>query len=519
MGETPELLGRGRSGVVYRVVGPDGAARAQKVFGSRGLEKLVQYIFFGAPNPYLWSRDAIDAAVIRRRVLGRLVKFWFGDRLRVVPATGAAWLEGFRAQALEMELVSGRHFPLRGPYNRRATDRLSVFLEDVLAPLQAHLLEAGCDGQLWQAGYGNPVGLSNFMVERDDAGNDRPVWVDLESGVPALFALHPGKLLGFYLRAALRRGHALFDEIDVPRALAYVSEHRTGLVSVLGEGEVRGLAADLEALGALQARWHAQARVERSIEAAERAARINAAEAAHFRAHPVRWYAREAGRMTIGAPGALFRRVCGLALRLVRLPWRSALVRGTRAMFSHAERVQLAHDWVLRRAAAWRERKQLSEYQHAELRAALTGTDESVFLADFGMHLATKPLVKLIEFGVLPLLVAGGWLSASVAVAAGVLLGGVVRSAYTLGRIVQAHWRGGPKPWLAFWVGLVPVVGNVAFPIELLYAGRRDELSLFLVYDTLAAVGRRVPIWGGQDTLTEHAFNRAASWVLPNRKV
>ncbi|MCH7863163.1 MAG: hypothetical protein IH998_16205 [Proteobacteria bacterium] len=66
--------------------------------------------------------------------------------------------------------------------------------------LRTHLERAGFDGLLWQAGIGNPVALNNFLYERADqtqhadperSDEGRWVWIDLESGVPALFPISP----------------------------------------------------------------------------------------------------------------------------------------------------------------------------------------------------------------------------------------------------------------------------------------------------------------------------------------
>ena len=42
----------------------------------------MHLVFSGARNPYTWNDDAIAAAVGRRRLLARLVEFWFAGRVR-----------------------------------------------------------------------------------------------------------------------------------------------------------------------------------------------------------------------------------------------------------------------------------------------------------------------------------------------------------------------------------------------------------------------------------------------------
>ena len=86
----------------------------------------------------------------------------------------------------------------------------------------------------------------------------------------------------------------------------------------------------------------------------------------------------------------------------------------------------------------------------------------------------------------------------------------MARTAYTLGRLVQSALSGERLPWIALGMGALPVAGNTAFPTELVACSTGDAriLARFIVYDSFAALGRAVPIWGGPDTLTEHRMNR-----------
>ena len=63
---------------------------------------------------------------------------------------------------------------------------------------------------------------------------------------------------------------------------------------------------------------------------------------------------------------------------------------------------------------------------------------------------------------------------------------------------------------------LAPYWGDIATKLG---AGRTDGrggnglVAQFLVHDILSGVGRRIPIWGGKDTLLEHRFNALARIV------
>ena len=98
-----------------------------------------------------------------------------------------------------------------------------------------------------------------------------------------------------------------------------------------------------------------------------------------------------------------------------------------------------------------------------------------------------------------------------------------------LGSVAASPWRALPssvvqfngkeRPWTALAVGTLPAVGNFAFPIQILRSsrGKDDHLARFLLYDGLAQFGALVPIWGGQDTLTEHRLNRLADRIVRRR--
>ena len=107
---------------------------------------------------------------------------------------------------------------------------ITDLVQNVMKPLQGLLLAAGFDGLAWQAGYGNPVATSNFLLETTETGEQRWVWVDLESGVPALFPANPILLFSFYLQRTLVNGRPLYDDVDVPKLRRYIEDNRDALL-------------------------------------------------------------------------------------------------------------------------------------------------------------------------------------------------------------------------------------------------------------------------------------------------
>ena len=500
-------LGRGRSGVVYVSHESEGFPVAQKVFGSEGITKLTQCIFLGAPNPYVWSEDAIRCAHLRREILAVLVQHWFDDTVFVARSRGWGWNAQARAFELRAQLVDGRAPDLRHPLRPATPDHARALSDEVLPKLQELLVESGFDGMVWQAGKGNPVALNNFLMESSaDAQAPRWGWIDLESGVPALAALSPLALFGFYVPRSFRFGRPLFDDVDTDRLRAYVnaSPWRKELIDQVEELDFR------------QSRWKSLPRFARSIGYREARGELSEEEAAWYRSRPLRWYLREGGRVARRAPASLARKVRRLGRRVAALPWGSAPGAVVRFLLSQKERARVARSYAEQRIEAWVERRQMGDEDAAFLKSHLDKEDSATFATDFCVHLAIKPFVKGFEYWVCPMLYALGFLSEGWLALAMLTAGPIARSIYTGGRIVQNTVQGKERPWVALAVGTLPVVGNFAFPIQLLRSSRveEDDLARFLLYDGFARAGANLPIWGGEDTLTEHTMNRWADRIV-----
>ncbi len=523
-------LGAGRAAEVFLARDRRGRAAVRKVFGGDGASKLVLYLLTGAGNAYSWCESAIRAAFARRRILGHLVRYWFGDRLRLPRTNGWRWNPDHRAFELECELIEGSHAPLRGPGvedRQGSLDPVRELVCDVMKPLQRHLEAAGFDGLVWQAGRGNPVAASNFMLERPagPAGADRRwVWIDLESGVPALFALDPRATAAFYLPKSLRYRRWLFDDVDVPRLRRYLWRHRRDLESALGAEALRDVRHQVDELERSQEHWKSMPRHRRSISQELARGRITPRQAEHFRSRPLRWQARltaaGAARCATRLPGLIRRQLARLAgvrfARLARRAWRFST--------SQRYRERLARVFVTARVRRWADRGFLDRREVARLRRQISREETSAYLTDFVGHLMIKAPIKAAQWLLLPPAVALGWLSVGGAAFLLVAGGFIGRTLYTCARLVQAFVRGRRRPWVALGSGLLPVVGNAAYPAQLLYGSteRGGELARFILYDTLAAAGRSVPIWGGADSLVEHWSCRlgdfAVRWLsLPDR--
>lgn len=509
------VLGVGRAAVVYRSVDGSGRVTARKVFHSGAMTRLVQYVFLGAPNPYAWCEHAVQAAILRRRILAPLVHHWTQGRVRIAAGWNVDWNEEFQAWQLHTEFVAGRPPALHHPFHIDSSGELDDLRESMRA-LAKHLTAAGFDGQVWQAGLGNPVALSNFLCEELPGGEKRWAWIDLESGVPALFPAHIPSLWRFYLPRAFRYRRPLFDDVDVVRAQAWIAERRTELRRELGSDTIEGIERDLAALDYHQRSWRDLPRLVRSVRSQRAKGRITAEAAERYERSPLRWYAREAWRATKGISRRLGHLAARVGRKLVSISWRKVAAGGACFLTSHRFRTELAARFVNSRLDLWLERGQLEPQEADRLRAQLDHEEASIYLADFGVHLAIKPFVKSFEYIICPALFAAGKIDAVTLSAIWMSGGSVGRTLYTGGRLVQNLFLRRELPWTAFFVGLFPVLGNLAFPLQIVRSSREDEdtLARFLLYDGCSVIGRRTPIWGGPDTLTEHVVNRLPDRVL-----
>jgi hypothetical protein len=523
----PVRLGQGRSGVVFKwpdAGSGDGSGDsgdrflAVKVFTGEGLADAVHYVFSGAPCAYRWNEAAIRCTVLRRQMLADLVEFWMPADLAVANAVGCNWNEAHRAFELACRFSPGRPAALRQPFSGPRDGELEDLLRNVIEPLQQHLREAGFDGLLWQAGFGNPVATNNFLREATPSGR-RWIWIDLESGVPALFPSNPLTLFSFYLPKSFQHRRPLYDDVDVEKLEAYLTDHAEALAQKLGAERFQRLRARARELAEQQREWKRLHRAQRGIQYQLSQGRITREQADWFSRRVPLWYGRELARGT-GAAAVGAGRLLARACRLVASIDLREVARVTWLSFSSQQyRAQLARTYVGSRIRSWRDRRQLEDAEAAFLRSQLE-SETSSYLTDFGMHLAIKPFVKVTQWwAIVPLMAAGvipPLLGATL-----LLLGGMLgRTAYTAYRLVGAASRGREKPWAALVTGLLPVVGNVAYPIQITVSGseRDGKLAQFIVLDSFTRLGQLVPIWGGRDTRTEHLFNHSGSLIVRNRE-
>ncbi len=483
---------------------------ARKVFIGEGLSKLVLYVLTGAPNPYSWNEDAVRCAHYRRVLLQQLVRYWLPGKLQLPHAAGWDWDEQQRVWALSAGFVRGRQAPLDLGRLSQEQDPLRQLLDEVMRPLQKQLLAAGMAGLVWQAGLGNPVAANNFLLVEAEGKAPHWAWIDIESGVPALFALNPLALFGFYLPLAWRLKRPPFDDVDIPRLREYLADESAGLLEELGEDSLHEIRTTIDQLDVCQGRWKSLSRLQRSVESARVRGRISDAEAAYYRQHGLRWNARVCSYAAYRSTGKGLSLLSKLGGRLRKVDYGKFARSVAGFLISERFREHMARKYVALRIRSCRRRQMLEQSVANDLRRELRDNEASAYITDFGVHLAVKPFVKITEFWIFPAMYLAGSIELGTVAVFGILLGPAARTAYTLFRATQALLRRHPLPWVALLVGMAPVIGNAAYPAQLTYSGARRgaRLPRFILHDCCATMGRAVPIWGGKDTLFEHWFSR-----------
>ncbi|AFZ28901.1 hypothetical protein Glo7428_0292 [Gloeocapsa sp. PCC 7428] len=515
--DNQKFLGAGRSGQVF-LIENQGDRVARKIFAGDKLTKLVHYIFLGAPNPYIWNEDIIQCAYYRRKILGDLVQYWFDAQLNVADAIATDWNQDQKAYQIDTEFVDGRGVALCQPFTRLRKRELPDLVHQIMLPLQQKLIEAGFDGLVWQAGKGNPVALNNFLltdVEHNETNgkfNYYYAWIDLESGVPALAPLNFLKLFSYYIPMSIKHGQPLFDDVDTETLKRYLDRYNTEIAEKLGEEKRDEIAANIQDLEHYQSRWKSLKRVKRSIQYQLKKGKISQRQAEWYSNHIFRWYVRELVRAWQKILRLLVKLPIKIIEKLKKIQYRDVFTRVWKVLISQRYRLQFTKDIVSDRIDDWEDRTQLIPEEAEFLRSRLDREHASGYLVDFSIHVALKIIIQSLEFIVLPLLFALGIIDE---IGFGILFvadGPIFRSVYTGYKSIQALTKGQEVPWIAFVIGLVPFVGTVAYPCQLAYstAGKQGKIAKFIVYDTLTQLGKKIPIWGGEDTLTEHFFNQLA---------
>lgn len=304
--------------------------------------------------------------------------------------------------------------------------------------------------------------------------------------------------------------------MDVDRLCGYLRKNADDLQRELGDSRYRMIIRQAENLGRHQINWKSIGRLRASIEYRRVRGDIDAVQARYYLNHRVRWTVQEAGRGAKASSRAFARALKYLWAGARNFDVKRFARSGYKFLVSQKFREEFVHRHLDASIESWTKRGQMSVNHAQILRGQFDAPDSSVYITDFGIHIAIKPVVKIFQYWFLPSLFALGLLGGQT-VALVILTGGAIgRTLYTTGRLIQSTVRGDERPWVALGVGVMPVLGNFAYPVQMLYSirGKDENLARFMLDDGFARLGRHLPIWGGQDTWTEHAMNRIPGNVI-----
>lgn len=514
--EEKKFIGNGRSAKVYfSFKGNQGVAT--KTFTGEPVSKFILFVLKGSANPYTWNEDAIQSAMLRRRILSHLTNFWFNDKLRLPKTFEYRWNETEKAYEIDAEFIAGCHAPLLNPMKDDPFNYMADLRNNIMNPLETKLIESGFDGLVWQAGKGNPIGASNFMMNRRKDGSHQWIWIDLESGLPALFAMNLLSTLTYYLPMCVKHKGWLFDNVDTNTLRKYLQENKQALLADSSSESYNRLLEDCDQLERSQSRWKGLSRSHKSLYYSASQDKITAGEVTYYKNKPFQWFCKSIV-MFLSSFAATFREKVEKAIDKIVTFKYGKLVRRTVSYFTDSRFRWGFVRWFLRREInSWHKRRSISSRDRSVLLNELSNDDISAYLTDFSIHLGLKPFVKIFTLGVLPVLTAMGYIGLPMAAVLLVWTGPAVRTVYTLFQMANNLVSGtSHNRYIALVLGIMPIIGNLAYPAEFAYqtTGNRNQLAKYIAYAFTTKIGGKIPIWGGQDSEIEHFFNRICHKLL-----
>jgi hypothetical protein len=202
-----------------------------KIYAPGYIPRLLYWLAFQAPFPYMHNPAALEAAQLRRNLAGMLTEYWYGSN-RVARVLNIEHDESGRF-AVVSERIQGD-----APTDPK---RARQFLFD----LADRFDEVGLPS--WQIDPRQPRSIGN-VIERADG---RLMIIDLESGLVSPLASPRA-----WWRAIRRGSVPLFDEVYFDLTRSYIDQEQTKMTATLGTQWVTDLCRTLDAAEAAEQRWH-----------------------------------------------------------------------------------------------------------------------------------------------------------------------------------------------------------------------------------------------------------------------
>jgi len=543
-------LGGGKAAQVHKVRDTaTGELYAEKRFETRRnlsqlFRNLIYWLCFQAPFPYGTRRNAVKAALFRRKVLRDLTEFWSGTP-QVADAHYTRWDDEARAFVLGTEYIEG-YGPKPGQFNPRALRnlvlnypvRLCKILighrtEKVKGPpweidkaakkldeLKARFHQAGFIGSEWQVDKALSITTSNLLKD----GKSRWILVDTESGMPAL-------ALSKYLWAAIRYGSVpLFDDTDFNKLHRYLSDNQDELVAWLGETRAQMLQHNVERLQYHTMAWKSsepaifshrhhiltdsrlRSCIRRGfVEHWYRKGRIPAEKAKLLRNSNLRftWYlSLDISRSIFSGAGIIIRSAISFGIRIANylfLALRFLYV----AIFREAELRQIAETYINGEINSWHKAGRLTDAEAKELRQDMDSPAVLEYTKGFMVHIGLKllepPFVGNVLIALLAIILETPHLLALL------FIEPAMRTIYTLYRALRNRGKG-ISYRNALLVGALPKVGVLAYCIQM--STIHPNLSRFLIHCQAAKFSCHIPLFGGTNSRLEHFTLKVTDMAL-----
>lgn len=150
----------------------------------------------------------------------------------------------------------------------------------------------------------------------------------------------------------------------------------------------------------------------------------------------------------------------------------------------------------------WQSREWLTDDEATRLDSQFSGPQLAVYSRGLGMHLAIKffyPLITPLKVGGIAMALTGGSVWFAILP---IMILPAARTLVTLFSLLANRSHDVPHRH-AMFVGAIPVVGSAAFIVQMWTAN--PAVSKFLLRDFASRFARKIPIYGGPDSRTEHA--------------
>jgi hypothetical protein len=202
-----------------------------KIYAPGLLPRLIYWLAFQAPFPYVHNEPALRAAVLRRNLAGMLTEYWYGES-RVARAIGIDRIGG--RYAITSEFIAGCT-----PANRHAAH---AFLDDLARRFDAVGLPT------WQVDPRQPRSMDNILETPDGTYHI----IDLESGLVSPLASPRA-----WWRAFRRGLVPIYDDIYFDLTRAWVEHEQEAIRAAKGEHWLADLRELLDRAETEALAWHA----------------------------------------------------------------------------------------------------------------------------------------------------------------------------------------------------------------------------------------------------------------------